>query len=69
MPDEIVNASQAENNGRIHTSDLLNTVSHPNGINGDYVVNGAGNYPGNLWYAFTGDNFTFYGFSHNVGTP
>ncbi|GIK54769.1 MAG: hypothetical protein HND44_04885 [Chloroflexi bacterium] len=69
MPDEIVNASQVEMNGRIHTSDLLNTVSHPNGINGDYVVNGAGNYPGNLWYAFTGDSFTFYGFSHNVGTP
>jgi uncharacterized membrane protein len=69
MPDEIVNASQVELNGRIHTSDLLNTVSHPNGINGDYIVNGAGNYPGNLWYAFTGDSFTFYGFSHNVGTP
>ncbi len=68
MPDEIVNASQVEHNGRVHISDLLNTVSHPNGINGDYVVNGAGNYPGNVWYAFTGDSFTFYGFSASVGT-
>ncbi|MBX3059649.1 MAG: VCBS repeat-containing protein [Anaerolineae bacterium] len=68
MPDDIVNASQVEMNGRVHISDLLNTVSHPNGINGDYVVNGAGNYPGNVWYAFTGDSFTFYGFSASVGT-
>ncbi|MCL4266411.1 MAG: VCBS repeat-containing protein [Anaerolineae bacterium] len=68
MPDEISNASQVEMNGRIHISDLLNTVSHPNGINSDYVVNGAGNYPGNVWYAFTGDSLTFYGFSASFGT-
>jgi uncharacterized membrane protein len=68
MPDDIANASQVEHNGRIHISPLLNTVSNANAINGDFLVNGAGNYPGNVWYAFTGDSFTFYGFSASYGT-
>ncbi len=68
MPDDTINASQVVGNGRVHASTYLNTVSHPNAINGDYLVNSAGNPETNTWYAFTGDSFTFYGFSINFGT-
>lgn len=68
MPDAIANASQVETNGRVHPSTYLNTVSSANAINGDYLVNSAGNPETNVWYAFTGDSFTFYGLSTNFGT-
>jgi uncharacterized membrane protein len=69
MANDVANADMAAHNGRIHFSTLLSTVSHPNAIDGDYVVNSAGNPEANVWYAFTGDSFTFYGFSNTSGTP
>jgi uncharacterized membrane protein/PKD repeat protein len=69
MPDETVNASKAEQNGRIHASALVHDTAHANAIDGDYLLNTAGNPRANVWYSFTGDNFTFYGFSNNFGTP
>ncbi len=65
MPDEIVNASLASNNGRVHLSASLTMAANPNAINGDFVNYTAGSPDANVWYAFTGESFTYYGFSFN----
>jgi hypothetical protein len=67
MPDDIVNANTTEDNGRVQFSAYLSTEIHANAINGDYVYDYPGSPDANVWYSFTGDNFTFYGFSNNFG--
>jgi uncharacterized membrane protein len=65
MPDDIANANLTEDNGRVHYSNNLSYGFSDYAIEGDFVGDAAGSPDANVWYAFTGDSFTYYGLSEN----
>jgi hypothetical protein len=63
MPDGYVNARRSAPSSRLHFSANMMDLGHENALLGDYVGATLGNANGNLWYAFTGDAFTYLAFS------
>ncbi|MBK8987727.1 MAG: VCBS repeat-containing protein [Chloroflexi bacterium] len=61
MPDDLVNASRAEDNGRLHYTSNLDDAANANAIEGDMVVPGLYYAASNVWFTFVGDSFTFLG--------
>ncbi len=68
MPDDFTNAHKALDTGRLHYSSAGVDAAHPNAIQGDFVTSGLPNSNSNVWYSFTGNSFTFYGFSRDNTT-
>jgi uncharacterized membrane protein len=63
MPDDFANAHKAQESGRLHYSNSGVDETHPNALQGDFVASGLPNTNSNVWYTFTGDSFTLYGFT------
>ncbi|MBK8932347.1 MAG: VCBS repeat-containing protein [Chloroflexi bacterium] len=61
MPDELVNATRAVDNGRLHYTSNLEDAANANAINGDMVVPSLYYADSNVWFPFTGESFTLFG--------
>ncbi|MEZ4641457.1 MAG: FG-GAP-like repeat-containing protein [Chloroflexota bacterium] len=64
MSDELVNASRAEDNGRLHYTSNLIDAANANAIDGDMVVPSLGYADSNIWFTFVGDSFTLLGVTY-----
>ncbi|MCA9969896.1 MAG: hypothetical protein KC425_06760, partial [Anaerolineales bacterium] len=67
VSDDFLNARMTEQNGRIHFGSGIGTYANPDAIDGDYSAVTLLNTPGNVWYTFVGDSFTYYAFSRTFG--
>lgn len=67
LPDGYVNVQRAEPSGRLHYSAGGVDVDNVNGYQGDYLATTLPNNNVNVWYAFTGDAFTYLPFSSPTG--
>ena len=64
LPDGYVNVVHSVPSSRLHFSSNVMDISNPNAYQGDYAGASLPNGNNNIWYAFTGDSFTFLAFSH-----
>jgi hypothetical protein len=63
MPDDYVNVVRSQPSSRLHFSTNVIDISHPNAYQGDFAGASLVNANSNIWYAFTGDSFTYLAFS------
>ncbi|MBP6471172.1 MAG: VCBS repeat-containing protein [Chloroflexi bacterium] len=61
MSDELVNATRAEDNGRLHYTANIDDAANANAINGDMVVPSLYYAASNVWFTFVGDAVALYG--------
>ena len=61
------NARRAAESGRVHISNAADDGLHANALEGDYTDSGLSNSQANVWYAFIGDSFTFFGLTEKNG--
>jgi IG-like fold at C-terminal of FixG, putative oxidoreductase len=64
MPDGYVNVVHSQPSSRLHFSANVMDISNPKAYQGDYAGASLPNGNNNIWYAFTGDSFTYLAFSH-----
>ncbi len=67
MPDDYTNVQRSEPSGRLHYSSGGVDVEDGNAYEGDYLATTLPNNNVNVWYAFTGDSFTYLAFSRPSG--
>lgn len=67
MPDGYVNVRRSDPSGRLHYSAGGVDVEDANAYQGDYLATTLPNNNVNVWYAFTGDSFTYLSFSRPSG--
>ncbi len=67
MPDGYVNVQRSVPSGRLHYSSGGVDVNDANAYQGDYLATTLPNNRVNVWYAFTGDSFTYIAFSRTSG--
>ena len=67
MPDGYVNVQRSEPSGRLHYSSGSLDVDEVDAYQGDYLATTLPNSNANVWYAFTGDSFTYLAFSRTSG--
>ena len=67
MPDGYVNVQRSEPSGRLHYSAGGVDANDANAYQGDYLATTLPNNRVNVWYAFTGDSFSYVAFSRPSG--
>ena len=64
MADGYVNVVHSQPSSRLHFSTNVMDIAAPNAYQGDFAGASLPNGNNNIWYAFTGDSFTYLAFSH-----